>query len=107
MSSFDHNTGNSSQPWPQTGVKYKKNLREWQVIDCGVQGDFVARCAKGKKTADLYFVSGQPFETEGGQVVKEYRFVAGDDIRLYAPAATEDDHMTRGIRVIISEGMDW
>ena len=107
VSSFDHNTGNSSQPWPQTGVKYKKNLREWQVIDCGVQGDFIAKCAKGKKSADLYFVSGQPFETEGGQIVKEYRFVAGDDIRLYAPAATEDDHMTRGIRVIVSEGMDW
>ncbi len=107
VSSFDYNSGSSSQPWPQTGIKYKKNLRDWQIIECGIQGEFVARSVKGKKAADLYFVSGQPFETEGGQIVKEYKFAMGDDIRLFAPAATEDDHMTRGIRVIVSDSMDW
>ena len=107
VSSFDYNSGSSSQPWPQTGIKYKKNLRDWQIVECGVQGEFVARSVRGKKDADLYFVSSQPFETEGGQIVKEYKFAVGDDIRLFAPAATEDDHMTRGIRVIVSENMDW
>lgn len=107
VSSFDHNSGSSSQPWPQTGIKYKKNLRDWQVIECGIQGEFVAKASGGKKPADLYFVSAQPFETEGGQTVKEYKFTVGDDIRLYAPAATEDDHMTRGIRIIVSDSMNW
>ncbi len=113
VSSFDNVTGNSSQPWPQTGIRYKRNLRDWQVVECGIQGDFVARYAAGRKSVngkravELYFVSKQEFETESGQQVKEYKFVYGDDIRFFAPAATENDHMMRGIRVIISENLGW
>lgn len=107
VSSFDHNTGSSSEPWAQPGIKYKSNLRNWKTIECGIQGEFLAKRTGGKKTADLYFVSKQMFETESGQKVKEYKFSMGDDIRLFAPAENEDDHMTRGIRVIVSDSMDW
>ena len=107
VSSFDQNSGAHSQPFPHTGVKGKKNLREWQTIDCGIQGDFEARQIKGKKSSELYFVSKQPFETEDGRVVKEYKFVMGDEVCLFAASNSEADRMTRGIRVLISDSMDW
>lgn len=107
VESFDNVSGTSSQPYPQTGLKRKKNISDWNITECGIQGYFVADYKKGEKDAGLKFVSKQPFETEGGQVIKEYKFILGDDLKLFAPSATDDDHMVRGVRIIVTNSMDW
>lgn len=107
VESFDNVSGISSQPYPQTGLKGRKNISAWNITECGIQGDFVAEYIKGKKGGGLKFVSKQPFETEGGQIIKEYKFILGDDVKLFAPSATDDDHMVRGVRIIVTDSMDW
>lgn len=107
VSSFDYKSGMSSQPYPQTGIKYKRHIRDWQITECGIDGEFHVEYVKGKKTGNLKFVSKQPFETESGQVAKEYKFMLGDDVRLFASAASEEERNSRGIRIIVTDSMDW
>lgn len=109
IASFDDVNGQSSNPFPVYGFKYMKNLKEWNIIECGINGEFYvtpptgAEKKSGKTYSQLYFESKQKFVTEDDRESTRILLAPGNDVKIY----TSHD-MERGIEIIVSEeSMNW
>lgn len=96
--SFDHNSGYSSQPITQQGFAGKLALTYFQIVECGITGEF--RAISGKPVG-CKFVAKTPFITEAGMELKSIVLNKGDSLTLYALEAKEDQ--SKGIHIIVEE----
>lgn len=107
VESFDNETGMYSAPFSQSGFKGKLPLGHFQINECGVHGEFQAIPVKGKKFGKCEFVSKEKFETEAGMLVNKIAINEGDDLRLYAPSATEENRQQKGVHIIVEMNYDF
>ena len=100
VESFDYDLNQSSNPLSITGFKYQADLNNWNIIPCGVHGNFrVEQISQGSMVSQrLYFESTKDFVTDDEKITNSLRLVPGDDIKLYSSS-----DRTSGVRIIVTD----